>query len=240
MVGPTTTELESLNELIKFDHVYYKAEDGVASSVAVATASQAVSKSSKVQPTSVKSLLKTNIAPITAATVAVTPIVNDVTPSNVMTSDNSDVFNLPQALENIDFAALGESLEQQLIDLDAILRDSSVAMETAQEEKASDTTSEPSPKKRKLCESDFVQEPKIKIEKDTASVLPDEIFSTPSPDFLTVPRSPVLAKSAALSDSGYSSEFSDSASSPRNGSSPNYDMESHWEESFTELFPSLL
>ena len=226
VVGPTTTELESLNELIKFDHVYYKSEADVASPSDVSSVNRAVSKSGKVQPTSVNSLLKTNIVQTTPDVTA------DLKEATISSADDNSDIDLPHTLEDIDFAALSESLEQQLIDLDAILKDS-VAMETSQEEKASDIC-EPLLKKQKLCESDFVQETKVKIETDTAPALPDDLFSQSS-DFLIVPSSPVL-KSGSLSDSGYSSD----AASPRSDVSVLYETDNHWEESFTELFPSLL
>lgn len=250
VVGPTTEELDSFNELIKFDHVYYKpaVSTQVAShSLGMAAATTATSPSEATPSPAKKagvSLLKPSVRAATHNQVTPVP---EVKQEPVITE---------LSLGEADLAGLSAKLEE-LIDLDALLQEdllsdsisSSQSLNTATIDTAPiSSVDRPAPLKRKL--QDIEESPSKKsIHVKTESG--DDVFSGndlshlfPSSDTfgLDAGLSPSLSPGArsSLTESGYSSDLSD-IGSPKSDTSGGLGGEaSMWEESFSELFPSLI
>lgn len=199
LVGPSTKELDSINELIKFDHEYYKVNP--------------LDQSVDVKPdnSDTNSCRSSNVSvKESAIIVKVEPVVTDtlqashaVTPAS--TSQDGQI-NSQNCAESSDITLpteldiLQDIDELFLLDLVQIAKDTKVP----QEMNIGGSTS----KKRKFTDSDAF----------SSSWEHDE-------------------RSATLSDSGFSSDH-DLASPYSDLSSP-LGIDS-WEDSFTELFPTLI
>jgi hypothetical protein len=233
-VGPTTAELESLNELIRFDHIYYKSEGG-----------------EKVKCVSSKGIASSNdvVNILSLPDSSVVAQQNVECPKPVTPAENSKWVDFESVLNLTDMVHFNDSLND-LVDLDALLQDNLLSTVTSGgTDNIQGTTSpvakdtrvhslvpqnEPAPKRRKThnLRLSMPDNTNFKREKIVSPVQskPLEVFS--AEDLFT------LDSSSSVSDSGYVSELSD-ASSPRSEISSVLGDEV-WEESFTELFPSLV
>jgi len=213
LVGPTPAELESLNELIKFDHIYYKAKAesqtrdlNQQASRPTLTAARSLSKSQVSSSNSVKQDTKTQKVKTTS--------VNGFT--------------------DLDFA---QSLDQ--LDLESLLEQDSLSVEDAFHcdtgHSKVDSASKPARKRRRKSNMDS-EVPVGFPSSDFYAPSTEEEEMQP----LNLKTGPFKG---SCSESGYSSDLSDvslsDAASPRSDSSSILG-DDIWEESFTELFPALI
>jgi len=242
VVGPTTEELESFNELIQFDHVYYKP----------AVSLSAASNSSAAVTT------KAAPSPKRAAVSIIKPTVRAATQVQQPTVPQPKQEPAPTELSfgEADLAGLSQSLED-LIDLDALLQEGIMSesslcpVATALNDIASiSSVDETSSRKRKLDNEDVIEKDACKkplciksefmdssSNSDISSLFPtNDTFGLES-GLSTAACSPVTRSS--LSESGYNSDMSD-APSPQSDVSGGLADSTIWEESFSELFPSLV
>ena len=246
MVGPTTAELESLNELIRFDHVYYKVTSPAG--LVVTSSSQQVPAGaaivSVVQQKQQQS--NSNQRPVKSkqgeqATFTSKPQVVDTVNASVPTV---------QILDNFDQGISQEGLDR-LLDLDSILQD-----DLTQTVDVSPTTMMASPNSTAQSTNNTAQVGCDAVSKDSLSIPTTtglqsrkRKLSNINTD-LNIPYSLSLRNQrlesddilgleqfSPLDDSNYSSDLSN-AGSPRSEASSLLDGD--WEESFTELFPSLV
>jgi hypothetical protein len=233
-VGPTTAELESLNELIRFDHIYYKSEGG-----------------EKVKCVSSKDIASSNdvMNILSLPDNGIVAQQNVEHPKPVTPTDNPKLVDFESVLNLTDMVPFNDSLND-LVDLDALLQDNLLSTVTScgtdnipgvTSQVAKDTRvhslvpqNEPVPKRRKThnLKLSMPDNTNFKREKIVSPVKskPLEVFS--AEDLFS------LDSSSSVSDSGYSSELSEAASPRSEISSVLGD--DVWEESFTELFPSLI
>lgn len=245
LVGPTTAELESLNELIRFDHIYYKSEGG---EKVKCVSSKDIASSNDV----------TNILSLPESSVNIQQNMAQPKP-NAPTTESSRGLDFESELNLNDMMQLGDTLND-LVDLDALLQDNLLSTATPNDQNNRGSTSlmtkgtkvhsvvpqsEPAPKKRKLQHSRSLIGNAPAFKKITLStpiqskpvVLSPPVQSKPA-ELLGAQSLFGLESSGSVSDSGYSSELSEAASPCSDISSVLGD--DVWEESFTELFPSLL
>lgn len=227
LVGPTPTELESLNELIRFDHVYVKSEQQIAQA-ATAPSRPMVSVLRPIQP-------KTT-APTTTITATRQPVKQQtaaVAPQPVEASDAP----LNLHLGDMDLEALSESIEG-LVDFDTMFKDLVQTQDSMTATPAHQTTTfhnAPS-LKRKFSEPDFVEIDAKKLKSDDIEI--NLSVEASFPQVLTTPD-PAEAgytfdfDSSLGSSSGY---ISDNACSPKSDDSGLLD----WEDQSFSLFPDLL
>ena len=239
LVGPTTAELESCRELIQFDHVYYKPPTPVASpgGVQVHQLPAAQTHGSNGQ----QSLLKT--APVNACKV-------DFDVDSTMTCQptaGSGVTDMDFELNINDIMELSNSLDQ-LGDLEALLKDNAKdycpntpesVPQTVQVSQEDDVIvipdEEPTPKQEQTCCSE------TKMETNVISILDASELCVPDESYELLNHLELHASTGSTStESGYSSELSDVASPKSDISSMQDDSDNIWEDSFTELFPSLM
>lgn len=233
MVGASATELESLKELIKFDHIYYKSP--TTKNIVPEVKQVGVEKMVVV---SLPDTLPAQTSPALASTEC-----DDVKPDMSQIDSEVDIMKFMDA-------DIIESLSE-LLNLDGMLGtcnipESKPVTVTTNSNHTSLINSSRLPKVSVLLPMDsFPKE--SGPSKDTTTVTKrgkkrqaTEALDDHSLNFLTVPGDLSLdsVKSPmTLSDSGYGSEdffvsSPESLGSPLGGES--------WEESFTELFPSLL
>ena len=234
MVGPTSAELESLNELIKFDHVYYKNQpltDTTGSSVLQAADVQCEKVSGQVNitiscDTPVKSEKEENVSDLDMQINAET-IVKEM--QNILPDINMDLLkDIENYIENeMDIEPVGQSC------LDTV--DNTPQGGVSLLEKA--------------IKSDSLQS--ISTNKDSRKRRLSDICGIVS----DIESSSSIADDQCVmlgNDSGISSDYSDAGSPYSENSekigdvpSPYSDIsgglsEDHWEESFIELFPDLV
>lgn len=204
MVGPSTEELDSHNELIKFDHEYYKPTSNQQ------TNSPDVKKNVSILKPSVKAhCQKGSASPVpTEAPVSLSIPVNDLA-------------NLNQTLDDI-------------LDFDSL-----VAQDCKPAVPVLTFNSVDSSRKRK-AQTDTAA-PLVKIEKS------EPVFSPLVDSNGLFPGSEHFGLEAALSpvnstslESGYLSDSSGPMASPKSDVSGDLGLDNSWEESFSELFPSLV
>merc|ERR1711976_194453 len=108
VVGPTTEELESFNELIQFDHVYYKpAAAPLAKQVTPSTGRKGASKPACKKAVSI---IKPAVRAVTQSQPASVATTVKEEPIEELTFEEADLVGLSQTLE-------------ELIDLDTILQE---------------------------------------------------------------------------------------------------------------------
>ena len=185
VVGPSTAELDSINELIHFDHIYYKPPVSVPEPMAVENSQ--------------------NVAPIIVIPDEDETSVNLPSPTSSIEGNNVPMSEFSESIDFNDFDVIEELINQDLL--------------------PSDNTAEilPSDNTSKACKSGLA----------IIDSLGESLYMSPNFKGLTVPRT-----IGSLSDSGYSD-----MGSPRSDISSldsSCQEEEMWEESFTELFPSLL
>eukprot|EP00914_Ancora_sagittata_P033726 GHVO01068123.1.p1 GENE.GHVO01068123.1~~GHVO01068123.1.p1 ORF type:complete len:226 (+),score=29.63 GHVO01068123.1:528-1205(+) len=199
VVGPSAEELESFNELIQFDHVYFKpSAPQQASSPGNVKKNVSILKRSVVKKPHCQVKEKTPVLPETP-------------------------LNIPEA----DLASLSQTLDE-IIDFDSLV---AVDCKPA----VSSFSSVDGGRKRKaetaMSDIPFVKKQSVLSLSDSAGLFPgSEHFG------LEASLSPGLP-----SESGYCSDSSGHvASSPKSDVSGDLGLDNSWEESFSELFPSLL
>lgn len=245
MVGPTTAELESINELIQFDHVYYKSNQ----------------PSQPVKQQALISVLK----PVTKTSQSLTKSIS--TPQ--VQKQHRDIRAKPATtmeaplglnLGDMDLEKLSDTLEQ-VADFDQMFKQLAESQTSfsvpATLDMASATDNavkvNQGSKKRKMSSSQelshHVSAKKAKHTDAVKNVNIDISMNTNNSDTLTTPD-PLecgylfdfedgFSSSGLKNDSGYGSDAPFSPGSDL--SSPTMpETNSAWEESFTELFPSLL
>jgi hypothetical protein len=240
MVGPTTTELESINELIRFDHVYVKSEQQktptaiqvmtkpAAATAAVANTRQMVSVLRPIQP-------KTAITSCNIATVkeekeedTVVKSASDA-PLNLLLGD-SDLEALSESiLGQVDFETMLKELDPTHDDLAATPIDLSASSRSISSANSQNSLKRKSP--------DTLEFEAKKVKSDDL-----KINLTVEGSFAPVLTTPDPAETGYMfefdSSLGNSSGYlSDEVSSPKSDDSGLLDWE---DQSFSELFPSLL
>ncbi|KAK2140817.1 hypothetical protein LSH36_1238g00028 [Paralvinella palmiformis] len=226
VVGPTAAELESLKELIQFDHEYYKSEPPALS------ISQQDTKSSR----------NIDLAAVTSTPEKVTRCEASIPPSadckevECPTISNAD---RTPVLSEADLASYLEKNIESLLDLNALLEESQdggsgYVAPVCSEDRPVNVVSESEPDSDRLVtggmkKMDFSTEI-VSFDDDLTSVIassPLQSLVDGDSSFLT-----------CLSESSYNSDVSD-ASSPKSDITLFEESETIWEESFTELFPAL-
>lgn len=206
MVGPTAAELESIKELIRFDHEYIKTEP--VETVVITDDDEDITITSNLD-TDMEMEYKTEETTTDSATVA-----------EEISSEFGDI-DLEQFTSSMDF--------ESLLELDSLPDELKSIIEPSVMKKEQDTSvssKQPSSKKARTPTNLL----NVSNTNSFAST-----FSLNSPVLLEEPLWP----GATLSDSGYSSdEVNSDVASPRSDYSTNLD-DDIWEESFTELFPTL-
>ena len=247
VVGPTATELESLNELIKFDHIYYKpavpSVPSVGQDLTVDSDCEIIEV--KEEPdqdsecTAAASGLAVTVTPAEQEPMAVTatPATQDVVavpmpPAGLEAEPELDLDEL------LDLGAINWT--QFNLDLDSLSESNST--DTTQ---LSVTTLSECPTTTPIGHSNVSVEAssprKRKLSTDTATSLPGSPTASPLcsldlTDTLFGLEQPSLP-TCSQSESGYGSELSD-IGSPKSDISSTLE-DSLWGDSFTELFPSL-
>jgi hypothetical protein len=226
-VGPTAAELESINELIQFDHIYYKPKQ---------TVEQPKSKSM----VSVLKPVKTNTTVSFSKPTVTTQIQRhrSLAPKPA-TSEAPLCLNLGET----DIGKLSDTLEQ-VADFDKIFQQLTQGQECADNISVSKDIINTSCRKRKVEDLRTATSKKAKQEDDFTCIakVPDTLTT---PDPLECGFSPFdfddSYKPLEISncESGYGSDGS--PYSPASDLSGNelQDNGNGWEESFTDLFPAL-
>lgn len=261
LVGPTAAELESLNELIKFDHVYYK--DGSNRTVKSQTKGPVTAVTASARPCQpvltakpqkqvslLPKIVPNNVAAGAVASSPSSPAVGVQEPTVVASEQQvGTLFHIPDSLMEVD-----NSL-QQLIDIDALLEQDDLHLGLAQGQADSSVTGAVTPGTNVANATCTGQPQENFTSKDRLSPLPAtprkrklsstdiQIKSTQDNYFLASPENFFDAEyelnlSTSRSESGYSSETGSVGSPQSSVSSPLGD--DTWQESFTELFPTLL
>lgn len=250
-MGPTPAELESLNELIKFDHIYYKTDqvktevtadssedsDDVqivfvtdkSGNLIQDTAASAVKSTAQYTPARAKNCKRLRPKVSTVKPVAPTCVPPKVTITNTPQSNTDatpDVSGQQNGLVTVGGSEQGLTVDIENL-LDMITNDSpehkeilSEIMSVVDSTETVTETAEPPAKKTKF------EDNSIRIEEELG--LPEEMF---------LPYSPLSSTSSAI-DSGFGSDIGEAAS-PKSDISTQLG-DNVWEESFTDLFPSLL
>ena len=243
VVGPTTAELESLNELIKFDHVYYKVTSPaglvMASSSPPISSGGAVVSVVRQQSPSNQRLIKPKQEEEQPLALTTTQVV-DTSRSSVPTIQIPDIaFSENLSRENLD----------RLLDLDSILEEDLKHNDTVSPRHmmaSLEPASFPNTVATRGCNT--VSKNSLTIPTTTGLQSRKRKFSNSYNSEFNIkysvsPRNQRLGFDEVLdlspfADSNYCSDLSDVAS-PRSDSSSLLG-EDGWEESFTELFPSLM
>lgn len=244
MVGPTTAELESINELIQFDHVYFKSSQASPQTVKQQALVSVLKPMTKTSSSSHKSI----------TTAQVQKPVRDIRakPATVEASlglnlGEMDLEKLSDTLEQVAdfdqmFKQLTEKVSVPVPDSLDMVNVTDNLNQGCKKRKISNSQELLSQVTKKAKHTDTVKNVNINISMSAGNDHCDTL-TTPDPlecgylfDFEEGFSSPGLIKRES---SGYGS---DSPFSPGSdlGSPSMPDSASAWEESFTELFPSLL
>lgn len=229
MVGPSTEELDSFNELIHFDHIYYKTSDPNA----------APPPAPETQNNPAVKTVKNNAQPKTVSIVKPrvhnTPVQNHQL-DEIKTELNDDVC---LDIDETDLASLASQLEE-IIDFDAIMN--SDVVRTKSKVATSDSScvlglADPTPN---VISVDNVSAAPRKRKHDEIST-PGLVESLSFPDSMDDLGHVFSPPHPAQSESGYSSDLSDMGS-PKSDISVDTALgpDSLWEDSLSELFPSLI
>jgi len=238
VVGPTPAELESINELIRFDHVYYKPEPTVKNIqpkevVAVGTTAGKV-ESTKMYKT---------ILPAGEPIHITQPVAVQVQPPTP--ADDDDVIIIDSGAELSDSSSTSDMSVDDVVEGLNTLED----LESFLQQDQVSTTTDLFAERKPLSSNDtFVsKDTNVHSAKKTEKVTSSPIHSMPmdvtdfsfsmSPEHLFGLDTDFISSSNSLR-SPSSSYYSD-ASSPRSDGLSGALDDDVWEESFTELFPSL-
>lgn len=220
MVGPSTEELESINELIKFDHIYYKLEP--------ASQNLVVSKTNV-------SELNQNL-PVGRLNIQITQDVNTENDTGVISVNEDNIS--PVNISEKDISNVLPDINMDLLeDIESILE-----LDLGGELDSQDDISQ---NKQFDCENKSL----VNVKEKEITVISNELcppqsrkrkhsdtVPSPSPsDFDQFESDP----SYASSDSGVISDFCDNdIASPYSDITGSL-QDDPWEESFMELFPAL-
>lgn len=217
LVGPTAAELESINELIHFDHIYVKSES---------------TEDSKAPLVSV-------LKPLRSKFVSPSSLSKD---TGVLVSKSA----VPEAplnlnLGDVDLGALTDSLND-MVDFDTMLKTLSPNATLAQPPEVCMN------KKRKNTAEDDNANAHVKkcriSDKGKVSLIANMSTGNEYGSILVTPDSHDMAYPFGFDDnlqaSAESGYVSDIACSPKSEVSDTSETSYAWEESFTELFPTLL
>lgn len=249
VVGPTATELESLNELIKFDHIYYKPAVPTVPSVSLDLTVDSDCEIVEVKQEPVQAPACS--AATTGPAVTITPAKQE--PMAVTaTPATQDVVAVPMPPAGPELAVEAELDLDELLDLGGInWNQFNLDLDSLSPTDSSDTAQLPvtplggcstttTGHTNVLVDTSFSR--KRKLSSDTVASLPSSpttssVCSFDLTDNLFGLEQPTLSL-CSQSESGYSSELSDMGSPKSDISSTLED--SLWGDSFTELFPSLM
>lgn len=244
MVGATAAELESLKELIQFDHEYYKAgspepaqeqQDEVIEIIVSSSPSDDSTPASPSQPQAMESILPVEVMSVTST---VDELMTDITEAtnSCETADDPATVDLATYLSSV----------ESIMDLEALLGLSQYEEDSADRAVSSDSEDLPACKRIKLEPQEFSNKADTWDCIPKVTDLPEDfssLFDTGDADsgFLLSPD-PLNPHSSTLSSSGdscYQSDISEIGSPKHEDCSFYKEDKSFWEESFTELFPSL-
>lgn len=287
LVGPTAAELESLNELIKFDHIYYKEEPPAPSASSTSNSSSNTMCSGSLEPSlvlssTVKKVLPVSVRPKTVSSgqmlvasceedLGIGSIVLTTGSSMWDNTNNNMVSLLPKAADgllesvpkptgkDISKQDMGYDMEYdpsaEFLDFESLLGLAELetseiqlqdpSLHNQQQTQEHPVRSEPQQQVMNVGTNIVVMGDKTPTRKRKRN--PSKGSTPPSPkkdvssfEILSFRDLSVYEDTPQenLSDSGMSSDLSDAPS-------PSSDISSvlgddTWEESFTELFPSLL
>ena len=244
VVGPTTAELESLNELIKFDHVYYKVTTpgGNNQTVTVVPTTTPLKEGisvSVVQPAKQSTKAKQ---------LSLVPKVSTSELSKQQ-SANSTYNETDLQLPEIDLPPLDESLDH-LLDLDNILTEDLIQSSTTQALLPSPAVPQVAATPQTTLSSgyNFVSKDTLQVPKLSQNSRKRKCSTDLNLKSITFQQRNQRHMSDDIFGLDDSSITSSDALSPRSDSSflgsPQSDSsllgEDGWEESFTELFPTLV
>lgn len=266
MVGPTAAELDSLNELIRFDHIYVKSETTPTPPTSSSPpqpiiinkieSKPMVSVLRPIQPkrttptTAITSIIKTPAVVKVEAAPVVPPPASDA-PLNLHLGDLDDLEALTDPVDvDVDF----ETMYKELVDMPdySTVQQQSVRLNTdaleSNPQTLNTTTTNNNNNKRKSTDiHDTFINKKVKQEDDDSGTLKLNLniegtyqpgLSTPDPTESLFDFDPEFLSTSVSHSSGYGS---DEALSPQSDSSGQFDNALNWEEdSFVELFPSLV
>jgi len=225
-VGPTATELESIKELIQFDHEYYKTESSIINS-----AQQGVTILKKIAPKSNQKIFS-----IPA---------QDAIMESVIEPVNLEDENETVCYAELDLASYLQENMGSLMDLESLLGaseipDSSAAVTDACSEDEAVYSPQNPPKSGTQTEDQFTDSTSkmdINLDLDMFNFSEDLILDPMQSPVHSLNEELPIKPVPSLSDSAYGSDLSD-VGSPRSDHSI-FDQDTIWHESFTELFPSL-
>lgn len=244
MVGPSAAELESLKELIHFDHEYFKVDSSTPCLSQTKSPSQSVnSGASSVQ-------CNPGHIPATTAGDPSLTVKQESTTTQAIVADNHHTDGSldqsePVNVSELDLASFLQQNMDSLMDLEALLVAENEPMECDSSINSEDTPHVSQYNDTSLADYVNKVEPVWDSSQSSSPVnadilnFEDDVHSRLSPcQFL---QEPFLTKSSVstLADSGYGSEISDVGSPASDSSAMFGDQDGLWEESFTELFPSL-
>lgn len=252
LVGPTTTELESINELIRFDHIYVKSEDETSSSTTTTSSTELNSNSNNHPKHSSKmvSILRP-IEPKGSTdhemTVKAPRIERPTSPASCSPAEPLGVF-----LGDTDLEALSDSLEAGVVDFDTMFGEFAQLQNGLDTSDTSNTSTNViaasvntrNTRKRTALNSVDVGKAKAKharTENTTKINLNVEATFEPvltTPDPAETGYMFDFDKDSVAYSSGYSS---DEVCSPKPDDAGILDDSLGWEDqSFSDLFPSLV
>ena len=270
VVGPSAKELESINELIQFDHVYYKVEPQEGTQVVSQCVAGNDSQSSLSKPTAkqIVTLLKAPPRKTVTATRRIKPRVSLIAPQptvqpvvkqepepevktfptieqNTSASDDGCVLNI----NDTDLMTLGDSLEQ-LMDFEALLQEEGL-LGDSEKDTVCPASSCVSTGEDVSEDADYSSSSSSSTKEQRLSIQPDSpVYQLPpSPDdqsiistndFVGLDLLQVPKRSGSLLSE---SGYSSDLSDPASPLSDIMHNDAVWDESmesFTELFPALV
>ena len=269
VVGATPAELESLKELIRFDHIYHKTEPHPDNK-------PVCSKSNKMKaPVSILPKMSGITPPLYIIntpenSVDMEDVANDVDVIEIKDESAIDNFNDSEPILDIDvedqLKNLQETLEQ-LLGMSELEQDNIFCATEVDPAITSETCSDATQDIHESSILPAVQPPQViqNPRKRKSSIvptslvkknlladhlsIPENIIYPPSPISPGIPSPGVatletvsftVPPHASLSDSGYGSEVGEAPSPNSCPSLSDNDCDLTWEDTFTELFPTLM
>jgi hypothetical protein len=247
VVGPTTAELESLKELIQFDHEYYKSESPI-----LVVSQQEVKSVQKICPKIVKSkennseMVSIGEPPEDVDTKLCTKVTVSVTPP----ASNKDIISMdtttspdPLSWSETDLTDYFQNNLESLMDLNCLLEESQLSNSDcvvsvySEDELAHDTMAVNTETAKSNSTVDSIKVNEFNLDSNMLQLGEDMYSPLPPSPIQSLVDTEFLAHKA-ISDSAYGSDLSD-IGSPKSDVSLFDEHDASWEESFTELFPSL-
>lgn len=233
MVGPTATELESLNELIRFDHVYYKATSPEATTTILSPVKPKPQTSGGAKVSVVRKSSQKPIRPKPVPEIQVQPQIQlpNISLDDGMTQESLDrLFDLNAILEG-DLQENDNTLSMPALasrDVVALPPQDTINSFGGCAAVSKDSLQVP---------ANNVSSSKLQSRKRRRQSSNCDVRGNSSPKSLRLSSDDLIEDLNPLYDSFYGSDVSD-ALSPRSDVASPLGSDT-WEESFTELFPSL-